>query len=498
MKQITHIYIIVLVLLGVSACTDFSNDVNDIKKTSGNADFTTYVALGGFYTSGFQDGALYKSGQEQSYPAIIAQQMGSANTKQPLMSDDIGGIAMAKQPQKRILKLTKDGFSPMLYNSVGNTTLENIYKTQGAFFNLSAPGVQTPHILAPNYGSPVGLTTQPISANPYFVRFASSPTTSILADAMAQSPTFFSLSAGTTDILEIARGGCTASFLPEQAFAQYYEMIVAKLTKGGAKGVIANIPDMTDLPFFHTIPNNALNLNKEQANQLTQFFKVITSVGLQTFINYGVSPTIAVQLSKQYELEFKEGNNRFLIAVERTAQNPLGFRQMTSEEILLLSVDREAIKNNGYGSIKMTQEVQVILGKIAKGITPTLEEMQKVVAIVHPIQDKDVLDMQELTELKDITSAYNTRIFNLAKKYHLALCDTHTLFQSLKNKGLVFNGVRYNSHFIKGGFYSLDGFSPNSRGYAIIANHFIQSINVEYGSNLQLVDVSRYSGIIFP
>ncbi len=63
---------------------------------------------------------------------------------------------------------------------------------------------------------------------------------------------------------------------------------------------------------------------------------------------------------------------------------------------------------------------------------------------------------------------------------------------------ITFDGVDYNANFIEGGAFSLDGVHPNTRGYAIIANKFMETINDTYGANLTPVPVQDYRGIIFP
>ena len=64
--------------------------------TQGSADFSTYVSLGNSLTAGFADGALYKISQENSTPAILAQQFAALGNggsfTQPLMNDNIGGL----------------------------------------------------------------------------------------------------------------------------------------------------------------------------------------------------------------------------------------------------------------------------------------------------------------------------------------------------------------------------------------------------------------------
>ena len=81
--------------LNISCETDFDTDVNDVVVTSGEADFSKYVALGNSLTAGYRDGALYSSGQAESYPSMLAGQMklaGGGEFSQPLMPNDVGGF----------------------------------------------------------------------------------------------------------------------------------------------------------------------------------------------------------------------------------------------------------------------------------------------------------------------------------------------------------------------------------------------------------------------
>ncbi|MGZ3751172.1 MAG: G-D-S-L family lipolytic protein, partial [Mucilaginibacter sp.] len=82
-----HIYIIAgLLLLG--ACKP---EINTPKPSAGSADFSRYISLGNSLTAGYADGGLYRQGQLNSYPSIIAQQMqavGGGAFTQPLFSTD--------------------------------------------------------------------------------------------------------------------------------------------------------------------------------------------------------------------------------------------------------------------------------------------------------------------------------------------------------------------------------------------------------------------------
>jgi hypothetical protein len=84
------------------------------------------------------------------------------------------------------------------------TTLASIYSS-GPYQNLGVPGAKSFHLGAAEYGNAAGVALG--KANPYYVRFASSATSSVLQDAVSQSPTFFSLWIGNNDVLSYATNG---------------------------------------------------------------------------------------------------------------------------------------------------------------------------------------------------------------------------------------------------------------------------------------------------
>ena len=68
-----------------------------IPLSSGEADFSNYVALGASFTAGFTDGALFIAGQENSFPNLLANVFANAGGgafTQPWMNDNIGGLLL--------------------------------------------------------------------------------------------------------------------------------------------------------------------------------------------------------------------------------------------------------------------------------------------------------------------------------------------------------------------------------------------------------------------
>ena len=70
---------ILVVALVVLSCA--KTEFDEYETSSGQADFSNYVAVGNSLTQGYQDGGLHNElgQQECSYPSIIAKQMKLAN-----------------------------------------------------------------------------------------------------------------------------------------------------------------------------------------------------------------------------------------------------------------------------------------------------------------------------------------------------------------------------------------------------------------------------------
>ena len=497
-----------ILALGMVACEpEFENPVDDVDAySSGEADFSNYVALGNSLTAGYADNALYISGQQNSYPNILAQQFSKVQETQdfdqPLMADNAGGLLFGGQPNpefgnRLVLSVINGDTLPRVYTGMEPTT-EVTTVLSGPFNNLGVPGARSFHLLAPGYGNPAGLIEDPATANPYFVRFASSPGTSVVEDAVAQNPTFFSLWIGNNDVLGYALSGGVdeAEITNPQMFAGAYSQIVNNLIQAGAEeGVVLNIPDVTDVPFFTTIPNNALALSAEQAANLTGFFQAVSGIFTGVLMQQQVPQEQAAAIASQYAIPFSAGPNRFIIDVPATQTNPLGFRQMTEEELLLFTIDRSAIPTQGYGSAAVSPQVMEVLGILQAGGQPTPEQAQMVIDAVNGIDDADALDAQEIQNIREATAAYNQTISSVAETNDLAFVDAADLLNTVASEGIRYDEGVLTSTFASGGAFSLDGIHLTPRGYALVANKIIEAINTTYSATVPQVNIGYYSTI---
>jgi lysophospholipase L1-like esterase len=117
--------------------------------------------------------------------------------------------------------------------------------------------------------------------------------------------------------------------------------------------------------------------------------------------------------------------------------------------------------------------------------------------LVQVINNRYALDSVEVYAIDNAISSYNAVIAQKAAQYNLALVDMHSFFNSLTS-GIKRDGVDFNAEFISGGFFSLDAYHPNQKGYAIIANEFIKAINTKYHSFVPRVYCTACDGVIFP
>jgi hypothetical protein len=498
---------LLLVSLTFAACNSDDDAVTVVDSsdgqplTSGSVNFSKYVALGDSFAAGFSDNALFIKGQEGAYPNILAQQfslVGGGEFKTPFTNDNIGGLLLGGNVVA----------GPRLYFNVTPIPVEGVPTTEvtahlaGSFNNLGVPGAKSFHLLAPGYGNPAGVAAG--TANPYFARFASSATTTVLADALSQNPTFFSLWIGGNDELGYATAGgdpAVNPLTPPATFDAAYKGLVTQLVAGGRKGVVANLPVITTLPHFHVIAYNQLT----QANLSAGGVSLVNTLNAQL---YGPLRNALVFLGQgsRINLLSTTGNNPLLIVDET-----LPDLSASLKTVLMgggLDVTTATVMGQIFGRARQALPTDLIvlgassrIGKIPSvaldGVaspSPSLSQL----GVTFPLPDRYVLLPSEVAEIGVATAAYNSTIKTVAEANGLAIVDAESIMADLnKPNGITMNNFTLKATFVTGGMFSLDGVHPSPRGYAFIANKFIEAINAKYGSNLKGVNIGDYQ-VLFP
>jgi lysophospholipase L1-like esterase len=477
---------LLLVSLTFAACT--KDDATPVEEpvSPGSADFSKYVSLGNSLTAGYSDGALFKRGQEGSYPNLLAQQFaqvgGGAFTIPYCGDDNLGGLLLGGTPIQGT-RLYFNGSAPVSVPGTPQTEVTN--HLTGPFNNMGVPGAKSYHLAAPGYGNVAGVATG--QANPYYARFASSPTSRIIEDAVAQNPTFFSLWIGNNDVLGYATSGGSgvnqtgnlnpgtygANDITDPAvFANVYSGLVDAMTANGAKGVIANIPYVTTIPFFTTVPYNPVPLDAATAGQLNAAYAAYNG-GLAAAQNAGL---ITAEEKAKRTITFQAGNNAVVIVDSYLTSLALlglpSYRQATVSDLMVLP-SRSFIGTTVGGNPQQINGVSV------------------------PLADNWVLSKDEIAEIKVAVDAYNASIKSIAEAKGLAFVDANAVMSQVFNGGIRYGNYHLSASYVTGGAFSLDGVHPSARGAALIANKFAEAINAKYGSTFKPLDLAEYP-IQFP
>lgn len=249
------LYIGILSTLVASSCKP---EIEGFQPTSGEANFSKYIAVGNSLTAGFADGGLYLEGQQVAFPNLIAEQLrevGGGDFRSPFFAENERNGSGYLQLKDLVngQPVMEDVTDNLAYREPGKLS-----KHTGDIENLGVPGMR------------LDLSTQDWfgALNMYFERLLSDSdvgSKTYVQFATEKNHTFFSFWLGNNDVLGYAMNGAVTNegdpttVLTETAtFEQVYRGFIQALTANERKGVVATIPDVTAIPFFTTVTRAAL------------------------------------------------------------------------------------------------------------------------------------------------------------------------------------------------------------------------------------------------
>lgn len=482
----------------IAACSaDVSNPppLNSGTASAGDADFSKFVSIGDSLTAGYADGALYLLGQQNSFPGILAQQfaeVGGGAFEQPLLKHDLpatdgnlGGLLVGGTPgliENRFV-LNTETESPERLEGDATDDVVGTGLNGMTFNNMGVPGAKSFHLLAPGYGEFAGLAVIPPTASPYFARFSTDPvsiTLSVMDDAAAQAPSFYTLWIGNNDVLGFATSGGDDSdpITDPVAFEGYYTGIVDAMSASNAavQGVLVNIADVSTIPFFTTVPYNAIPLDQATADLLNSNPDIIAyNAGLQAALAGSV---ITQEEADARTITFVAGQNAPVIEDETLFDfgAPL-IRQATANDLILLPVS-------------------AYLGTEDENSAGTPPPAGLPWGLGTPLTDADVLIPAEIEAVNTARTAYNATIKAAADAdANLVFLDAAAIMAQLSESGINYGNGSITADFATGGGFSLDGIHPTARGYAVIANSVVDVINSGFSANVYKVDPATYPAV---
>jgi hypothetical protein len=246
-------------------------------------------------------------------------------------------------------------------------------------------------------------------------------------------------------------------------------MLLAGLNTVNNKGVLINIPDVSTIPYFTTVPYDAIPMDEATAAASNAAYALYNGA-------IALSGLPAAEIA-QRTIVFAAGQNALVIEDEYLTTLPglPSIRQATAKDLVVLPASPKIGTEDTPGDPATTWGV----GKA--------------------LEDSDVLTEPEIEqEIEPAQIAYNGVIKARADvDPDLLYFDMEALLTELNTTGILYGSGGVSSTFAQGGAFSLDGVHPTARGYAVIANEMFKVINAGFGGYIPPVNPSDYTTVFY-
>ncbi len=200
-------------------------------------------------------------------------------------------------------------------------------------------------------------------------------------------------------------------------FASVFNGLLQTLTANGADGVVMNIPDVTPLPYFTTVPHNPVPLDEATAALLNGAYAQYNG-GMAQLQQLGA---ISAEEVARRTISFSAGATNAVVLLDEdltdlTIYNPalVNMRQATAEDLVVLTA-------------------RTFIGTLADPNNPT-----SINGVAVPLADNWVLTPEEQTSVATATASFNQTISALAPAYDVAFVDANAFVSTFADYGVSF------------------------------------------------------------
>ena len=424
----------------LAGCTDESL----LASEATDARFQRYVALGNSITAGFQADGINRTLQEQSYATRLAGQMETPFALPALQNPGCPPPLTNIFPPSRVASVECALRSSPIPTRLNNVAVPGAW-VQDALTNSAEAGA-----------NPNELTT-----------FILGGRTQVEA-AMEVRPTFATVWLGNNDVLRAALTGNPSLATSTSNFSSRYTRVLDSLETAGAEGgALASVANVTLIP--NLSPGQAYAAAESQINQLGQQLAANDGDPNTNWGSYNVAASCASPPSAtQSRVSFQYGIGAlFTLALAGQAVE------------LDCTDNRTLAEIYGQGTLD-----QVGIGSLGALSVLTASETQQLVGRLQ---------------------AYNSFLQSEADDRGWAYVDVNTALGALYSAGTDTPNDASDDLVPKfpnldpeqptfGAFFSEDGVHPSSATHQVVTNLFVEAINAEYNTSLQIIDAPDVPG----
>ena len=380
------IFLIILCLAFLNACQPDQPVAPKMNVTINELALSKIVAVGNSLTAGLQSAGMMEDFQLNSYPFLLAQQLGKTEFEQPwVLAPGIGAPA---------------GLTPMYLDSEGNITqdtldfsplllLKNVLLAR-PYDNLGVPGADLNDLLN---------TTGGVATNPWFDMILRNPNmgnTTQLEQVVLLQPTMVLLWAGSNDVLAAAlNGGDLSQITSQDDFASMMGQIINQLQSDLPNKIIiqANIPYVTDIPYVNTLD-------------------VVFLGGVPVVFDNNLEP-----------VDFGDGTYLQLVTSETNVEHVTLVGLGAYQQGLGIPDSTYMVEVLGMGQ---GQAGQIEQAMIAAGLNPT----------GLPLDETMTITSAEISTIKAAVDGYNQTIASLASSNRIPIVDANAALTELNVNGI--------------------------------------------------------------
>jgi hypothetical protein len=523
-------------------CPDAEQPACPAGASAGPLDFSKFVAVGNSFVAGVQGGALFTEGQNNSLPKIIHTQLqcvGASSTfNQPNINATLGWNLFITQPiltdntkpvygRMRLQYGTTPDCAtgvvsprptPQAY-AVGNVeALPNPAVNPGFLYtgskstlnNFGVPAIVIGQSLITQTGNWAGSSDPRF--NPFYARLQyPGGSNTLVGDVAAAQPTFLLFWLGMDDFLlhaafggdpakaplTVATGGGPTNF--DFQFSAALQSILA--ANPNTEAVVGNFPNIFAMPHFTSVKWNPIPLDATTAAAVGSGFAGYNAAIDGLIASGSTSAALKAELATR-KVSFTASCTNAILILDETLTDLGPYFDGLQAAGAINASQRAALEP--YRQVRQTKSTDIVPLSAGNVLGTTVGGNPLLVnGVSVPLADQYVLIPSEIAAIEAARTSYNSIISSVvAANYstRVAIADINAGLGALVTaQGGVANEVFYTPNINPPtGIYSEDGVHFNSRGYAVIANMFIDAINSKFGSSIPKANLTKYSATGLP